>query len=308
MPLRRHALTRLGARLALFTTLSSVAVLGATQGTSSATSLTNTSPSGLYACNMASTTISSSCLAGALRDFNGARAKEGLKALVLPSNFTSMSVPNQVFTLTNIERRDRGVSTFLALSSNLTSFVLTAANQALDPLFPSWTREGGSNWASPKNSLWAFFLWMYDDGIGSGNLECTSSNTSGCWGHRKNILAGYGAPRIMGVAVGSTGIAALMLGQDAHDIPTTLLPNAPGALWTKVLSTRNVSMTWPTPIYRGAPVLGYQVRYDSHSWGNTYLRRSWTTPRLTVGYHTFSVRSYNKYGSSSSRTVRIYVR
>ncbi|MGN6162686.1 MAG: fibronectin type III domain-containing protein [Marmoricola sp.] len=308
MRLRRHALARLGARLALFTILSSTAVVGVVEASSSATSLTNTKPSGLYACSMSSTSISSSCLAGALRDFNAARAKEGVKPMVLPSSFTSMSVPNQIFTLTNIERRDRGISSFVLLSSNLFTYVLNAANQALDPLFPSWTMEGGSNWASPKNSLWAFFMWMYDDGLGSGNLDCTSSNTSGCWGHRKNILGAYAAPRAMGAAVGSTGIATLMLGQDMHDVGP-YLPNAPGSLSAKELSTRAVSLSWPAPTYRGAPVLGYRVRYDGHSWVNTYLHRYWTTPRLTVGYHTFSVRAYNRYGSSAyTRTVRIYVR
>lgn len=307
MSARRHW-ARIGARIALATTLGSALLIGGTTASSSAWTLTNTKPSGLYNCDPMSTTISSACLSGALSDFNAARRKEGLAAMVLPSNFTSMSVPNQLFTLTNIERRDRGIPTFLLQSSTLSSIALYAANRAIDPIFPSWAREGGSNWASPKNTLWADFVWMYDDGIGSGNLDCTTSNTSGCWGHRNNILGSYGWPRIMGSALGSTGVATIMLGLDTHDIPSYLLPYAPGALWTRVLSTRNVAMSWPAPAYRGAPVLGYYVRYDTHSWGNTYLRRSWTTPQLSRGYHTVSVRSYNKYGKSSIRSVRVYVR
>ena len=305
MSTRRH-LARLGAKIALATMLGSGLLIAGTAASSSALTLTNTNPSGLYNCNPLSSTITSACLTGALKDFDAARAKEGVKAMVLPSNFASMSVPNQLFTLTNIERRDRDIPTF-QLSSTLSSYALYAANHAIDPLFPSWTREGGSNWASPTNSLWADFLWMYDDGMDSGNLDCTRSNTSGCWGHRKNILGSYGFPRIMGSAVGSTGVATLMLGLDYHDIPSYLLPYAPSKIWTKALATRNVAMSWPAPAYHGAPILGYYVRYDSHSWGNTYLRRSWTTPQLSRGYHTVSVRSYDKYGKSAIRSVRVYV-
>lgn len=307
MSARRH-LARLGAGIALATTLGSALVIGGAASPSSALTLTNTKPSGLYNCDPMSTAISSACLTGALSDFNAARRKEGLPAMVLPSTFRSLSVPNQLFALTNIERRDRGIPTFLAVSSTLSSYALYAANRAMDPLFPSWTQQGGSNWASPKNTLWSHFVWMYDDGLGSGNMDCTTSNQTGCWGHRTNILGSYGFPRIMGAAVGSTGVATLMLGLDSHDIPSSLLPNAPGSISARVLSTRNVAMTWPTPTYRGAPILGYYVRYDSRSWGNTHLRRSWTTPVLSRGYHTVSVRSYNRYGQSGTRSLRVYVR
>ena len=42
---------------------------------------------------------------------------------------------------------------------------------------------------------------MYDDGLGSGNLVCTRSNMTGCWGHRDNILGNYGPYPVMGAAV-----------------------------------------------------------------------------------------------------------
>lgn len=305
MSARRH-LARLGAAITIATTLASAAVIGGTASPSSALTLTNTQPSGLYNCDPLSTTITSSCLSGALSDFNAARRKEGLGSMVLPSNFTSMSVPNQLLTLTNIERHDRGLPRFVS-SSTLASIAMYAANRSMDPMFPSWTLQGGSNWASPKNTLWSDFLWMYDDGIGSVNADCTTSNTSGCWGHRNNILGNYAFPQIMGAALGSTGVATIMLGQDWHDVPSYVLPNAPGTIWTHEWSARTVLETWPAPLYRGAPVLGYYARFDNHSWVNTGLRRSYTTPKLSVGYHTLSVRAYNKYGKSWVRMVRIYV-
>lgn len=304
---RRLSLARLGARAALATLLGSALVIGGTEVGASASGLTNTQPNGLYNCNPNSTTITSSCLSGALSDFRAARAKEGLGPMVLPTDFTSLSVPSQVYVLTNIERRDRGLPTFL-LGSGLTSIVLYAANQAIDPIFPSWTQQGGSNWASPKNSLWADFIWMYDDGLGSGNIDCTSSNQTGCWGHRRNILGSYAFPRVMSSALGSTGIAAIMMGMDWHDVPASVLPYAPSKITPRQLSARRVYFTWPASVYHGSAVTAYYMHYDSHSWTSTHLYRSYTTPTLTHGYHTLYVRARNAYGYSPVRSLRIYVR
>ena len=47
---------------------------------------------------------------------------------------------------------------------------------------------------------------MYDDGLDSGNVDCTTSDKSGCWGHRDNILGLstyqqlYGGTLLMGAA------------------------------------------------------------------------------------------------------------
>ena len=306
MSARRLSLARLGARALLASVVGSTLIVGGTEVGASAAGPTNTQPHGLYNCDLYSTAISSSCLDGALSDFRAARAKEGLGPMVLPKNFTSMSVANQVYTLTNIERRDRRLPTFV-MGGSLTSIALYAANNAIDPIFPWWTQQGGSNWASPKNSLWADFIWMYDDGLGSGNIDCTSSHLAGCWGHRRNILASYGFPQVMSAAVGATGIASIMMGMDRHDVPASALPYWPSSLTARVLSTHGVYATWGAPLAHGFPVLGYDVRYDNHAWGNTYLRRSWTTPTLSRGYHTVSVRAYNRYGSSPTRSVRIYV-
>ena len=34
---------------------------------------------------------------------------------------------------------------------------------------------------------------MYDDGVGSGNLDCTAHHRGGCWGHRHDILWRFGS-------------------------------------------------------------------------------------------------------------------
>jgi hypothetical protein len=50
-----------------------------------------------------------------------------------------------------------------------------------------------SNWAGGYgNALEAYYAWMYYDGWGgtrTSNLDCTRHTSSGCWGHREDVLA-----------------------------------------------------------------------------------------------------------------------
>ncbi len=76
-----------------------------------------------------------------------------------------------------------------------------------------------SNWAGGfASTLEADFEWMYDDGLGSGNLDCTSSDQSGCWGHRHDILWSFSGPIAMGAgyATGQYGpsMTELFVGGD----------------------------------------------------------------------------------------------
>ena len=54
-----------------------------------------------------------------------------------------------------------------------------------------------TNWHSSNISwgtdtpLAADFLWMYDDGTNSPNIDCHAASDSGCWGHRENILSDW---------------------------------------------------------------------------------------------------------------------
>ena len=183
-----------------------------------ADALTNTSIRGLQNCPTNSATISNACMSGALSDFNRARAKEGLGKLILPSNFRALTVAQQILVLTNLDRRARGLRPFIGLNSTLNGIAARGARYRTDPSFPSWTNQGGANWASTYNSLWTEYLWMYQDGPGGVNMACTPTRTTYCWAHRHNILRGYGAPRVMGVGTYSgNGDAALYLGYDTHD-------------------------------------------------------------------------------------------
>src|ERR1019366_3072418 len=84
-----------------------------------------------------------------------------------------------------------------------------------DPGFPSTLtggaklKMGASNFAQgAANALIANDLWMYDDGPGGPNADCTSSNSSGCWGHRDGILLAdpeRGCFLVMGAATVAAG-------------------------------------------------------------------------------------------------------
>jgi hypothetical protein len=147
----------------------------------------------------------SACISSALADIDAARAAEGVRAMVLPGNFASMSVPVQLLNLANLERVDRGLAPILGLSASLDGDAQAAAAQDRDPMPTHFYGDMmTSNWAGgDASALEADFEWMYDDGPGSGNLDCTSSYRSGCWGHRHDILWHFSAPIVMGAGYGT---------------------------------------------------------------------------------------------------------
>jgi hypothetical protein len=152
--------------------------------------------------------LSSSCQAAALEAINHGRASEGLAPLVLPTNWAQLSSAEQLFAVTNLERTARRLAPFSGMSSVLDFVAAGAANADTDARPPSsfpasyWT----SNWAGGVGSpLEAIYLWMYDDGPGSPNVECPNAGAPGCWGHRDDILAPFScSPCVMGVAVAHT--------------------------------------------------------------------------------------------------------
>lgn len=143
------------------------------------------------------------CDKAALKDFDAVRKKEGLGPMALPHDFTTLSVASQLLAISDIERVDRGRRAVKGRSTALDKLAVKGAKADTDPPFPNPCNcDGGGNWAGAGNSvLLDDFYWMYDDGLGSFNGDCTQSNTSGCWGHRHNILNAYPTPVVMGAAV-----------------------------------------------------------------------------------------------------------
>lgn len=221
----------------------------------------------------------SSCISSALADINSAHAAEGVPAMVLPSNFASMSMPVQLLNLANLERVDRGLVPILGLSAALNKDAQRGAAQNTDPM-PThfYGNMATSNWAGGYGSaLETDFEWMYDDGENSGNLDCTSSDQSGCWGHRQDILWRFSAPIAMGAGYTASGqygpsMTELFVGGDTRTGPGQ--PDAP--------------VVRPTPVRTAGGASAAAATAGRHSSAAPRARVTGLTPagsavRLTVG-------------------------
>jgi hypothetical protein len=171
-----------------------------------------------------------------LTSIDTARADEGVGPMdVSESALSSLPVGEQVFIVVNEERINRGLAPIEYETAQLDADAQQGADVGDDPGFPdalsggsaiSW---GGSIWAGGLTSvLEADYYWMYSDGFGGSqsattNADCSSSGSSGCWGHRDIILhefasCGSSAPTLeMGAALSTTGaqggsIAAVLAG------------------------------------------------------------------------------------------------
>jgi hypothetical protein len=177
------------------------------------------SPATLWACQV--NPGGATCVNSVLDAIDRARAAEGVRAMRLPSGFAALSQPRQLFVIANLERSDRGLVTADGLSRGLDQNALAAARANQDPVpNPFFGNAYGSNWAGGIGSTLAVdFLWMYDDGPGSFNIDCRSPQDAGCWGHRHNILYRYQAPLIMGAAVAGTSMTEVFVGADERTGP-----------------------------------------------------------------------------------------
>ena len=133
---------------------------------------------------------SSGCIDSLLHNINYARSLEGLGPLVLPTTYASDTVAVQQLIVTDEERGDRGLAEFTGLDPLLNTVAQTAAAASTDPSPPAGYNYfgGGSIFAQDYTPLGADYAWMYNDGYGGTNLECTSPSDTNCWGHRDNIL------------------------------------------------------------------------------------------------------------------------
>ena len=157
------------------------------------------------------------CVAAEVAATDNARAAEGLPPLRLPSNYSSLTTAEQLFVLTDIERVSRGEQPVAGLSALVSQFAQQGAATGSDPHFPFSAIASSDWWGSNEvsgalSALDANYTWMYQDGYGGDNVDCTSPGASGCWGHRDNELtSNYGGTLVMGAgeAPESTGLETL---------------------------------------------------------------------------------------------------
>jgi hypothetical protein len=182
------------------------------------------------------------CVAASLSYLNQARANLGQPPYALPSDFASLTPPQQLLILTDSDRALYGLAQVPGLTDGLDQAAAAGVLNDADPLpsDPNWYAFT-SNWAGGfGNAVLAYEAWMYDDGLGSGNVDCTAANPSGCWGHRHNILWQFdaGGPLAMGAAAGSDSAAS-------PGYATLIEEAAPS-------SSPNYTFTWGQPEPSGA--------------------------------------------------------
>jgi hypothetical protein len=165
--------------------------------------------------------IGAECIAGSVADLDQARADLGLGPYQVPADFAALSSAEQALILTDLDRVAYGLAPITGLTSDLSADAARGVQADTDPAstdasFGYWT----ANWAGGyPNIVMAYDAWMYDDGPGSANLDCTVGDQKGCWGHRDDILWQFNGtdPLAMGVAAGpdrsGTPGYAMLLGE-----------------------------------------------------------------------------------------------
>jgi hypothetical protein len=148
----------------------------------------------------------------------GDRQVEGVSPMSLPSTWSTLTPPEQLFVLTNLERVDRGLPPIAGLAANLNAYAQAGANAGRDPSFPPYGSIGAATYASTGSLGTALALWMYDDGPGGSNSGCPSAGAPGCWAHRDIDLGQYASPALMGVGYGPS-TTQLFVGGDTTDTP-----------------------------------------------------------------------------------------
>ena len=222
----------------LIATTALPSVAGATGIVPPATPSVNVPPQVVPHCTMSPVDdTSTACISSVLHNINYARWLEGLGPMVLPSTYAGDPVALQQLILTDEERGDRGLAQFSGLDATLNSAALLGAQSNADPAVPTGYRVGpgggGSIFALDYTPLGADYAWMYDDGLGGTNLDCTPSQLSGCWGHRNNILGNWVTTGSQTAQMGDADTAAGQYAQifvdqanPADPLVDTIAPNA----------------------------------------------------------------------------------
>jgi hypothetical protein len=147
-------------------------------------------------------TSATACTTYVLSAINNARAIEGIRSMVLPSNWSSLTTQEQLFVVANLERTARGLPAYVGINSALSADAQHSAQTNSDPSiaadFPIANDAQGSPgfggaWSGGYSVLAADYVWMYDDAWGgtvaqTSNIACTSANAAGCWAHRDELL------------------------------------------------------------------------------------------------------------------------
>jgi hypothetical protein len=171
---------------------------------------------------------SAGCINGAVYWLDRARASLGQRPYRLPSNFAGLPPAEQAFILTNLDRIQYGLHPIPGLTRQLDSWAMAGVLHRADPTARSSDFHAVGTWAGGfPNIVVSYEEWMYNDGYGGGNLDCTSPHAAGCWSHRRTVLSSFGARArtAMGAAAGydrqGERSYAMILGKGTRGFPPT---------------------------------------------------------------------------------------
>ncbi|HTT86770.1 MAG TPA: hypothetical protein VMF60_05355 [Acidimicrobiales bacterium] len=166
-------------------------------------------PNFLAACSSTVDDQSAGCAQTTVAAIDSARRAEGVGPMTLPGNWGALTPAEQLFVATNLERTARGLPPLSAMASALDQAAAQGSAASEDPAPPPGFpyAQWGANWAGGVGSpLEAVYDWMYDDGPGSSNADCTPGDSAGCWGHRDKILMPLSCdPCVMGAGFAPHG-------------------------------------------------------------------------------------------------------
>jgi hypothetical protein len=163
--------------------------------------------------------------------------------------YEKLTPKEQLFVSVNLERTERGLPAAVVLTKSLDTIAQNGANADGDPnlsAVPSTLPGGGhpsgegGNWAGGwDNALGSDYGWMYDDGLGGDNGDCTLKHRAGCWGHRDNILGTFATAAGCGGAAHELAMGAghVTSGLQYGDSETELLVGVCGPTPTDVVMT-----------------------------------------------------------------------
>ncbi|WP_298446075.1 hypothetical protein [Ferrimicrobium sp.] len=201
---------------------------------------------------------STACEESAVAALNDGRADQGLPAMVLPNDFYQLPAIDQLFVLVNEERVSRGLVPVYGLVNSLNTLAAQGSAANNDPPISQATFSTGpwalglyANWAEDFSTAGSMYDWMYNDGWGgtgnTSNLACTSPTSSGCWGHRSNILVPNtgGYTPVMGAASINESSLGGWAGFESDATVLTEVANTQ-------LGTVSYSYTWAQAVAAGA--------------------------------------------------------
>ncbi len=181
-------------------------------------------PSSALRSSCSTVPVTPACMTAATAAIDNDRASEGVGPISLPSNFASLTIQEETFVVADLERIDRGLTPVVGLTSALDSLAQQGADSDSDPPLTAPGNPEVGNWASTANPLYADAVFMYDDGPGGVNADCTGTGQAGCWEHRDNLLLSNPQPLLMGVGDTTSdpdhgSIAELIVANDTSDSP-----------------------------------------------------------------------------------------